>query len=351
MKIGGCPIHALSSDEDFQIIHVVNCFCKLFFNHDAAHLRARGLGIFLRRIGVRERHGRRMELAAIHACKTMRAAAQRPAPTPQSQSSSAFGASVSTGVNLMTDQMPFSPKLVCLPIALVAFSMAFGAPAVRAQSDADAPSWREIAVDPIMNAVHTIEQRIAGIEATVALFAGSFTTQQLNTRQLCVSDETGAQTCVTKAQLDAVLAKMAHMADAELPPVMAPATVVEVPAEITEAPAIVTETYVSPITEPATIESDAKRSADIESATSETAVATASAIEGSGSKEEFAALFQPIPSEMTVVSVPESGANEGANSDQEPATTGSITSEPSHDALVSYPEVEIWYPDAASSNE
>jgi hypothetical protein len=250
----------------------------------------------------------------------------------------------------MTDQMPFSPKLACLPIALVAFSMAFGAP-VRAQSDADAPSWREIAVDPIMNAVHTIEQRIASIEATVALFAGSFTTQQLNTRQLCVSDETGAQTCITKAQLDAVLAKMAHMADAELPSAMTPAAVVETPAEITEAPAIVTEIYVSPITEPATVDRDAKGSTDLDGATSETAVATASAIEGRGSKEEFAAEFQPIPSKTTVVSAPESGATEGANSDQEPATTGSITSEPSHDALVSYPEVEISYPDAASSNE
>ena len=34
----------------------------------------------------------------------------------------------------MKDQMPLSAKLSCLPIALVAFSMAFGAPAVRAQS-------------------------------------------------------------------------------------------------------------------------------------------------------------------------------------------------------------------------
>jgi hypothetical protein len=254
---------------------------------------------------------------------------------------------------MMTDQMPFSPKLACLPIALVAFSMAFGAPSVHAQSDANAPSWREVAVDPIMNAVHSIEQRLASIEATVALFAGSFTTQQLNTRQLCISDETGAQTCITKAQLDALLAKMGHAAAAEPPTAtaQAPTAIVEAPAEITQAPAIVTETYVSPITEPAGIDSDAKGSAALGDAADETIVATAPAIEGSGGKEEFSAQFEPIPGETKVVTAPEPAPNEGVSSDQDPATTGSVTSEPPHDALVSHPEVEISSTDTASSNE
>jgi hypothetical protein len=210
---------------------------------------------------------------------------------------------------MMTDQMPFSAKLACLPIALFAFSMAFGAPSVRAQSDANAPSWREIAVDPIMNAVHSVEQRLASIEATVALFAGSFTTQQLNTRQLCVSDETGAQTCITKAQLDALLAKMAHAAAAEPP------------------------------------------AAVIDDDEDETAVANEPAIEGTGSEEEFSAQSEPTPSEATVVTALEPAANEGVSSDQEPATTGSVTSQPSHHALVSHPEVEISSPDTASSVE
>jgi hypothetical protein len=247
---------------------------------------------------------------------------------------------------MMTDQMPFSPKLACLPIALVAFSMAFGAPSVRAQSEANAPSWREIAVDPIMNAVHSIEHRLASIEATVALFAGSFTTKQLNTRQLCVSDETGAQTCITKAQLDAVLAKMAHAAATE-----PPASVIEAPIEITEAPAIVTEAYVSPITGPESIDGDTKGSAALDRDAHQTTVATALPIAASGSKEEFSAQFEPTPSEATVVTAPEPAANEGVASDQEPATTGSVTSEPSHEALVSHPEVEISSPDTVSSNE
>jgi hypothetical protein len=242
---------------------------------------------------------------------------------------------------MMTDQMPFSPKLACLPIALVAFSIVFGAPSVHAQSDANAPSWRETAVDPIMNAVHSIEQRLAAIEATVAAFAGSFTTQQLTTRQLCVADETGARTCITKAQLDALLAKMAHTAAAE-----PPAAVIEAPAEIAEAPAIVTETYVSPITDPATSGSAARdRAAD------ETVIANKRAIEGSATKEEFSPQFQATPSETTVVTASEPAANERVSSDQEPVTTGSVTSEPSNDALVSHPEVEISSPDTASSND
>jgi hypothetical protein len=243
---------------------------------------------------------------------------------------------------MMTDQMPFSPKLAWLPIVFVAFSMTFGAP-VRAQSDTNAPSWREIAVDSIMNAVHAIEQRIASIETTVALFAGSFTSQQLNTRQLCVSDEPGAQTCITKAQLDALLAKIAHSTAAE-----APAAVIEAPAEIAEAPAIMTETHVSPITEPASTEGDATGSAALDREADQTAVATAPAIEGSGSKEEFSAQFERTTSEATVA--PEPAAGEGVSSDQEPATTGSVTSEPSHDAL-SHPEVEISSRDATSSND
>jgi hypothetical protein len=136
-----------------------------------------------------------------------------------------------------------------------------------------------------------------------------------------------------------------------MPPVTAPAAVVEAPAEITEAPAIVTETYVSPITEPATIQGDATGSAALDRDAEQTAVATAPAIEGSGSKKEFSAQFEPTPSEATLVTAPEPAAGEGVSSYQEPATTGTVTSELSRDALVSHPEVEISSRDTASSNE
>jgi hypothetical protein len=35
--------------------------------------------------------------------------------------------------------------------------------------------------------------------------------QHINTRRICVSDDSGAETCITKAQLDAVLVSQSHM--------------------------------------------------------------------------------------------------------------------------------------------
>ena len=235
----------------------------------------------------------------------------------------------------MKDQMPLSAKLSCLPIALIAFSMAFGAPAVRAQSDGSATSWRELAVDPIMNAIHAVEARLASIEASVALFAGSFTTHELNTRQLCVSDETGAQTCITKAQLDALLARMPQAAAAE------PATpAAEAPAAVVEAPAVEAESHVSAASEAETLDRNVKDSAAVEAVVEETpAAAQVTELPQSGSKEDSA--IDPAAGETVIVIAPEPTAipaeaiqQDATPRDQEPATTGSVTSEPSHDALV-----------------
>jgi hypothetical protein len=233
--------------------------------------------------------------------------------------------------------MPLSAKLSCLPIALVAFSMAFGAPAVRAQSDGSATSWRELAVDPIMNALHAVEARLASIEASVALFAGSFTTHELNTRQLCVSDETGAQTCITKAQLDALLARMPQAAAAE------PATpAAEAPAAVVEAPAVEADSHVSAASEPETLDRNVKDSAAVEPTVEETPAAPqVTELPESGSKEDSSAAIDPPTGETVIVIAPEPAAipaeaiqQDATPRDEEPATTGSVTSEPSHDALV-----------------
>ena len=259
----------------------------------------------------------------------------------------------------MTDPKRFSARLSCVPIAFVAISMALGAPAVRAQSDTTASSWREIAVNPLMNALRAVEARVASIEASLALFAGSFTTRELNTRQLCVSDESGAQTCITKAQLDALLAKMGQAAAIEL------RAATEAPAVVTEAPAIVTEAYVSPIVETATVDydwtygsvriRDAKAGLDLYE--DQTAVAAAPVMGlPASSKEELQAEFMPALGETTVVIAPDPAAGPAdrevmAPRDQEPATTGSFTGEPSRDALVWYPEVEISLPNALPSDD
>ena len=249
----------------------------------------------------------------------------------------------------MTHQILFSVGKSCLPIALVAFSIAFGAPAVHAQADENAASWREVA-DPIINTVHSLEARFASIEASVAQFASSFTTQQLNTRQLCVSDETGAQTCLTKAQLDALLAKMAQAAveaPAEPPAAEpdAPAAEAEAPLVVVEPPAVATESQDSATAEPAPAD--------------ETAVATAPVVEPeAGSKEEQSADLQPTAGDTPVVSSSEPGTNpaepigrDDESRDHEPATTNSVTTDPSRNAIVSYPEVDVSAPKTSSANE
>ena len=267
----------------------------------------------------------------------------------------------------MTDPKRLSARLSCVSIALVAISMAVGAPAVRAQSDTAAASWGEIAVNPLMNALRAVEARVASIEASLALFASSFTTRELNTRQLCVSDESGAQTCITKAQLDALLAKMGQAAAVEQHAANeAPAAVIEAPAVVTEALAIITEAYVSPIVEMMTVDydwtygsvfiRDAKASSAGDLYGEEPAVAAAPVGLPASSKEELQAEFVPALGATMIVTTPETATipadRKGiAPRDQEPATTGSLTGEPSGDALVWYPEVEISMPNALPSDE
>jgi hypothetical protein len=247
---------------------------------------------------------------------------------------------------MMTDQN-LSARISCsLPIALVALAIAFGPSVVRAQSE----TWRDTTIDPIMNALHAAAERLASIEASVALFADSFTTHQLNTRQLCVSDETGAQTCITKAQLDAILAKIAQTAAVEVPAVTAkaPEPVVEAPRAVIEATPIVTKAQVSPIGEPAPVDSDwtygsawlrdAKPSNSVVPAADPAAVAAAVVIELSQSSDQDSALGNPSAEKTTIVIAPEpvaarTGEQDATLRDQKPVNTGSVPAEPSRDAL------------------
>ena len=187
------------------------------------------------------------------------------------------------------------------------------------------------------NAFANFESKIQAVEASVALFAGSFTTHELNTRQLCVSDETGAQTCITKAQLDALLARMPQAAAAE------PATLAtEAPAAVVGTTAVETESLVSPASEPETLDRNEKDSAPVEAAVEETpAAAQVTELPESGSKEDSSAAIDLPAGETIIVVAPEPAATpteaiqqDVTPRDQEPATTGSLTSEPSHDGLV-----------------
>jgi hypothetical protein len=133
-----------------------------------------------------------------------------------------------------------------LAIALLAISFS-GSHAVRAENpDVSSPSLSEMVFAPIMKAVEGIEQRLSNIEATWALFKASFSSDHMVTRQLCIADESGAQTCITKAQLDRVLASLTH-AEAPQP---TPATVQAAETPAAE-PAVESEPALQPYAEPA----------------------------------------------------------------------------------------------------
>ena len=84
-------------------------------------------------------------------------------------------------------------------LALLVLSATGGNSAVRAEDPATSQST------VLERIVAGIEQRVAGLEASVAAFADSFTARRIAAQELCVGDGSGAQTCITKAQLDALL--------------------------------------------------------------------------------------------------------------------------------------------------
>jgi hypothetical protein len=89
-----------------------------------------------------------------------------------------------------------------LGLALLALSLSFGGSLVRAEEPAS--PFENIVSDPLAKVVQTIELRLAGVEATMMAFAGSFSSDHITTQRLCVSDGSG-ETCITRAQLDALL--------------------------------------------------------------------------------------------------------------------------------------------------
>ena len=59
---------------------------------------------------------------------------------------------------------------------------------------------------PIVGAIQTLSSRLSSLETTVAGFANSFTSKQVNTNTLCVKKADGSPVCVTGDQLSALLA-------------------------------------------------------------------------------------------------------------------------------------------------
>src|SRR5215470_8975004 len=84
-------------------------------------------------------------------------------------------------------------------LALLALSATAGGLAVRAE---DPATLQSTVFEKIVSG---LAQQVANLEASVAAFADSFTAKRIVTQELCVADGSGAQTCITKAQLDALI--------------------------------------------------------------------------------------------------------------------------------------------------
>jgi hypothetical protein len=177
-------------------------------------------------------------------------------------------------------------RLCCgLSMAVLALAISLdGSRAVRAEDAADlTSSLQEAVVDPIMKTVQSVEERLTGLEAAVGAMAQSFTSRRVVAQVLCVSDGTGAQTCITKAQLDTLLSGIAH-------------------AEISQPSAAVTEAKVVPTQEP---------------------------VETTAAKD------------ISRYPEPSSAVEEKSPADQKPEHTGTIQSASSGAAIVLTPEVEV----------
>jgi TolA-binding protein len=181
-------------------------------------------------------------------------------------------------------------KLCCgLSMAALALAVSLdGSRAVRAE-DADdlTTSLQQMIVDPVMKTVQGLEARLSGLEATVGAMSDSFNSRRVAAQLLCVSDETGAQTCITKAQLDTLLSGIAR-------------------AEISKPSVAVTEAKAAPTEEP---------------------------VETIVSKD--------VPKDPSRYLAPNGAPEEKPVADEEPGHTGTIQSASSGPAIVLTPEVEV----------
>jgi hypothetical protein len=93
--------------------------------------------------------------------------------------------------------------------AMLAFWFTFGGAQVVRADDPDTASspGQEMVLVPAKS-IDALEHRVIYLEEAVAALSESW--QHINTHRLCVSDDSGAETCITKAQLDSFLNQAPH---------------------------------------------------------------------------------------------------------------------------------------------
>jgi hypothetical protein len=223
------------------------------------------------------------------------------------------------------------PSAAVATAAALAFWFTFGgAQMVRAEDpETLSPPGQDMVLVPAKT-INELQQRVIYLEETVAALTESW--QHIDTHRLCVSDDGGAETCVTKAQLDLVLNQMAQ-AEISQPEVSQEAKA-STPAE----PVEIAATKEPSPTEPVDI------SARTELSPTEPA-AIASTTEPSPSEPvEIAARKETSPSSEPTTVVGEKLP------DQDPEFTGTVKSASTGDAVLALPKVEPYEEPAAQSD-
>jgi hypothetical protein len=216
---------------------------------------------------------------------------------------------------MMTTKSRLLTKVSCgLSVAFVAFAYTSNISAVRAQSDV--PTW--MMEDPISTTVKALEDRIAGLEAKVA-----------SVHEICVADDAGARTCISKAQLDRLIKMMQTAAIDEPAKTADRLTVSE---SVTE-PAKVESTVQS--VEAASPVPAAETQATVVEEPAQIETTTAAVVEEPAQIETGTATVVEAPRQAEQAALPE----DTINADSMP--TGSIPAPTQGDALVTQPEVEI----------
>lgn len=153
---------------------------------------------------------------------------------------------------MSTGMKPFLVRTSgALAVAALALSMSFGGvSAARAEEPQTVfLQGQEMALVPVKS-IEALEKRIAYLEETVKSLTEAW--QHIDTHRICASDPNGeSETCLTKPQLDALIAAQPPVAQAAAE---APAAEVPAPeAPVAEAPAPEAPTVVA-VTPPPTVE-------------------------------------------------------------------------------------------------
>jgi hypothetical protein len=179
-------------------------------------------------------------------------------------------------------------------------------------------------VDPISAAVKAVEERLTSLEAKVASVAESLASRPSVEHELCVADDAGARTCISKAQLDRLLKMMQTAA-------------IEPPAKINDRmTSSVAESVIESVTEPAKVESTVE-SADV-MPTAPAAETQAAVVEEPAQIETTTATVVEAPRQAEQAALPEDKL------EQDSVPTGSIPAPVQGQAQVTQPEVEITTP-------